>query len=64
MMHCQRAVPRRLRVASAGGAKDFRQQRLNGSADRSAAEGGRILPHFQQIVSGALMPPWPITAVF
>ncbi len=44
--------------------KDFGQQRLNSSANWSAAKGGWVLPHFQQIVSGALMPPCPIAAVF
>ncbi len=44
--------------------KDFGQQCLNGGADRSAAKGGQVLPHFQQIVSGASMLPCPIAAVF
>ncbi len=43
---------------------DFGQQRLNGAADLSAAEDGRVLPHFQQIVSGASTPLCPIAAVF
>jgi hypothetical protein len=38
---------------------DYRQQRLDGGADRSAAKEGRVLPHFQQIVSGASMPAVP-----
>jgi hypothetical protein len=42
----------------------YRQQRLNGSADQSAAKDGRVLPHFQQIVTGASMPPCSIAAVF
>jgi hypothetical protein len=37
---------------------------VNGGADRSAAEDGRVLPHFQQILTGASMPPCPIAAVF
>jgi hypothetical protein len=43
---------------------DFNQQRLNGAANQSAAKDGRVLPHFQKIVSGALTPPCPIVAVF
>ncbi len=43
---------------------NFGQQHLNGAANWSAAEGGRVLPHFENIVSGALTPPCPITAVF
>jgi hypothetical protein len=43
---------------------DYCQQRLNGGANWSAAKDGRVLPHFQQIVSGTLMPPCPIVAVF
>jgi hypothetical protein len=43
---------------------EYRQQRLNGGADRSAAKDGQVLPHFQQIVTGALMPPCPIAVVF
>ncbi len=35
-----------------------------GAADWSATKDGRVLPHFQQIVSGALMSPCPIVAVF
>jgi hypothetical protein len=46
------------------GLMTFGQERLNGAADRSAAKDGQVLPHFQQIVSGASMPPCPITAVF
>ncbi len=66
-----------LRYANSGGYKnktnwglwqspvyDYRQQRLNGSADRSAAKDGRVLPHFQQIVTGASTLPSPIAAVF
>jgi hypothetical protein len=43
---------------------DFGQQRLNGTADWSALEGGQVLPHFKHIASGALMLPCPIVAVF
>jgi hypothetical protein len=39
------------------------QQCLNGGANRSAAKGGQVLPHFQQIVSGASMLPCPIATV-
>ncbi len=44
--------------------KNFCQQRLNGAADQPAAKGGQVLPQFQHIVSGALMLPCPIAAVF
>ncbi len=44
--------------------KDFGQQRLNGGADWSAAKAGQVLPHFQQILSGALTLPCPIAGVF
>jgi hypothetical protein len=43
--------------------KDFGQQHINGGADWSATEGGQVLPHFQQIVSGASTPPFSIVAV-
>jgi hypothetical protein len=43
--------------------EDFGQQHLNDNADQSATRG-QVLPHFQQIVSGALMPLCPIAAVF
>jgi hypothetical protein len=43
---------------------NFGQQRLNGTADWSAAKDGQVLPHFQQVVSGALMPLCPIAALF
>ncbi len=43
---------------------NFGQQRLNGAANWSVAEDGRVLPHFQQIVSGVLMPLCLIVAVF
>jgi hypothetical protein len=43
---------------------NYRQQRLNGGADRSAAKDGRVLPHSQQIVTGASMPLCPLVAVF
>ncbi len=42
----------------------YDKQCLNGTADRTAAKGGQVLPHFQQIVSGASMPLCPIAAVF
>jgi hypothetical protein len=42
---------------------DFGQQRLKGAADQSAAKDGQVLPHFQQIISGALMLLCRITAV-
>jgi hypothetical protein len=42
---------------------NFGQQRLNGSAYQSAAEDGQVLPHFQQIVSGASMLLRPMVAV-
>jgi hypothetical protein len=32
--------------------KIFGQQRLNGTADWSAAEGSQVLPHFEHICSG------------
>ncbi len=43
---------------------NFGQQRLNGAANWTAAKDGQVLPHFRQILSGALMPPCPIAAVF
>jgi hypothetical protein len=43
---------------------NFGQQRLNSTANRSATEDGQVLPHFEHIVSVALMPPCPIAAVF
>ncbi len=43
---------------------DFWQQRLNGGGNRSVAKGGQLLQHFQQIVSGASMPPCSIVTVF
>jgi hypothetical protein len=43
---------------------DFGQQRLNSAAGWSATKGGQVLPHFQHILSGVLMPLCPITAVF
>ncbi len=43
---------------------NFGQQHLNGAANRSAANDGQVLPHFQQIVSRASTPPCPIAAVF
>ncbi len=43
---------------------NFGQQCLNSTANWSAAKGGRVLPHFKHIVSGASMPPCPIAAVF
>ncbi len=43
---------------------NFGQQHLNGTADWFAAEDGQVLPHFQQIVNGALMLPCPIKTVF
>ncbi len=43
---------------------NFGQQRLNGTANQSAAKGGWVLPHFQHIISGVLMFPCPILAVF
>jgi hypothetical protein len=43
---------------------DLGQQRLNGTADQSAAKGGRVLPHFEHIVSGVSTPLCPIVAVF
>ncbi len=65
-----------LRYANSGGYKnktnwqwwrspiyDYRQQRLNGGANRSAAKDGQVLPHSQQIVTGASMLPCPIAAV-
>jgi hypothetical protein len=42
---------------------NFGQKHLNVPADQSAAKDGWVLPHFQQIVSGALMPPHPMAAV-
>jgi hypothetical protein len=42
---------------------DFGQKHLNSIADWSAAKDGQVLPHFQQIVSGALMPLHPMVAV-
>jgi hypothetical protein len=42
---------------------DFGQQRLNGTANWSATKDDQVFPHFQQIVSGALMPPCPTMAV-
>jgi hypothetical protein len=43
---------------------NFGEQRLNGAAKWSAAEGGRVLPHFEHIVGGAPTPTCPIAAVF
>jgi hypothetical protein len=40
------------------------KKHLNGASDWSAAKGDQVLPHFEHIVSGALMPPCPIAAVF
>jgi hypothetical protein len=42
---------------------NFGQQHLNSIANWSAAEGGKVLPHFEHIVSGALTLPCPITDV-
>jgi hypothetical protein len=43
---------------------NFGQQRLNGATNWSAAKDGQVLPHFHHLVSGALMPPCLIVAVF
>jgi hypothetical protein len=43
---------------------NFGQQCLNSAIDWSTAKGGQVLPLFKYIVSGALMPPCPIAAVF
>jgi hypothetical protein len=42
----------------------FGQQHLNCTTEWSAAKDGQVLPHFEQILSGAWMPPCPIAAVF
>ncbi len=51
------------RWSSVSSTCNFGQQRLNGAVDWSATKGGRVLPHFEHIVSGTSMPPCPITAV-
>jgi hypothetical protein len=43
---------------------NYRQQCLNGVANRSAAKDGQVLPHFQQIVTEASTLLCPIAAVF
>jgi hypothetical protein len=40
------------------------KQLLKDAADWSAAKDGQVLPHFEQILSGAWMLPCPIAAVF
>jgi hypothetical protein len=40
------------------------QQRINGTTNWSAANGGQVFSHLEHIVSGALTPLCPIATVF
>jgi hypothetical protein len=40
------------RQSSVSPINDLGQQRLNGTADWSATEGGQVMPHFEHIASG------------
>ncbi len=42
---------------------EFGQKRLKGGTNWSVAKDGQVLPHFQQIVSGASTLPQPMVAV-